>query len=307
MNATMQRYFDPVTLRLFIAVCEEGNIARAAEREAIVASAVSKRIAAVEQAVGAALLVRGRRGIVPTAAGEALLRQARDVLGVMERMHAELSEFSSGVQGSVRVLASPSVLAERLPDDIAGFLAAFPSARVALDERMSPDILRSVREGSADLGVLWDAADLSGLQVLRYRCDQLCVAVHATHPLARRKRLRFEDTLEQVSIGVAPGGMMDALLRRQAALLGKLPAHRIQVSGLDAASRIVAAGLGIAVLPREATEPHAQANGLVLVPLADAWAKRQFVVCCRVDPPPSATARRLAEHLRAQAVVQKPA
>jgi len=91
----MARDFDPVTLRLFVAVCEERSIARAAAREAIVASAVSKRIAAVERDVGAPLLVRGRRGIEATAAGEALLRQARDVLGAMERMRAELSEFSS--------------------------------------------------------------------------------------------------------------------------------------------------------------------------------------------------------------------
>ncbi len=72
MSPPMQSDFDPVTLRLFVAVCEEGNIARAAEREAIVASAVSKRIAAVEAQIGAPLLVRRRRGIEPTAAGLAL-------------------------------------------------------------------------------------------------------------------------------------------------------------------------------------------------------------------------------------------
>ncbi len=75
----MAHTFDPVTLRLFVAVCEERNIARATGREALVASAVSKRIAAVEASVGTALLLRGRRGIDPTAAGQALLRQAREV------------------------------------------------------------------------------------------------------------------------------------------------------------------------------------------------------------------------------------
>jgi DNA-binding transcriptional LysR family regulator len=74
----MTRPVDLLTLRLFVAVCEEGSLGRAAAREALVASAVSKRIAAVEQAVGAALLVRGRRGVAPTAAGQALLRQARE-------------------------------------------------------------------------------------------------------------------------------------------------------------------------------------------------------------------------------------
>jgi len=297
----MRRTLDPVTLRLFVAVCEERNIARAAAREAIVASAVSKRIAALEQALGTSLLVRGRRGIVPTAAGEALLRRAHELLGSMERVHAELSEFAGGAHGSVRVVASLSVLAEQLPDDIASFLARYPSVRVSLDERISHEVVSGVREGAAELGVMWDTVDSGGLRTAPYRQDHLCVAAHPGHRFARRKRIRFADTLDEPSIGLAIGGTMDALLRRQAALLGRTLAHRIQVSSLDAACRIVGAGLGIAVLPREATAPHVSATGLAIVPLAEPWAVRRFVICSRTDAAPSATARLLIDHLRAQA------
>ncbi|MCW5610524.1 MAG: LysR family transcriptional regulator [Rubrivivax sp.] len=297
----MARDFDPVTLRLFIAVCEEGNIARAAEREAIVASAVSKRIAAVEAEIGTALLVRGRRGIRPTAAGEVLLRQARELLGAMTRMQAELSEFASGVQGSVRVVASPSVLAEHLANDIGSFLAAHPQVRVTLDERVSPEIVRAVREGAAELGVLWDATDTADLQAVPYRSDRLCVAMPATHALARRKRLSYAEAIDHVRVGVAPGGMMDVLLRREAARLGRTPVHRIQVSGMDAAARIVAAGLGPAVLPREAVEGHASAKALALVPLSDPWAQRRFLVVTRADGSVTATTRLLVRHLHHQA------
>lgn len=296
----MPRHFDPVTLRLFVAVCEERNIARAAERESIVASAVSKRIGAIEKAIGSPLLVRARRGIEPTAAGEALLRQARDILGVMERMQAELSEFSTGVHGSVRVAASVSVLAERLPDDIASFLARYQDVRVSLDERVSQDIVRHVREGTADLGVLWNVADLRGLHSVEYRSDRLCVAVNASHPLARKHRVNFRETLRHASIGVTPGGMMETMLRRQAALAGQTLNSRIQVSSLDAACRIVAAGLGLAILPVEATEPHAAA--LRLLPLAEPWAHRRFVICSRPDGLLSATTRLLVDHLRQQAL-----
>ncbi len=297
----MPRHFDPVTLRLFVAVCEERSIAHAAARDSLVASAVSKRIAAIEREIGTALLVRGRRGIEPTAAGEVLLRQARDVLGAMERMHAEISEFATGVQGSVRVIASVSALAERLPDDIASFLALYRSVRVSLDEGVSGEIVRAVREGAADLGVLWDAGALDGLQTVPYRTDHLCAVVHAAHPLARHQRLRYEQTLEHPAVGVAPGGMVEAMLRRQAALLGRAPAHRIQVSGLDAACRIVAAGLGLAILPREAIAPTAAATGLAVVPLSDRWAVRRFVVCSRGDATLSATSRALIGHLQRQA------
>jgi DNA-binding transcriptional LysR family regulator len=294
----MPRHFDPVTLRLFVAVCEEGNIARAAEREALVPSGLSKRIAGLEAEVGTPLLVRGRRGVQPTAAGEVLLRQAREVAGLMARMDAELSEFSAGAQGSVRVMASVSVLAEQLPDDIARFLAQHQAVRVSLDERLSHDIVRQLREGAADVGVMWDLADHAGLQTQPYRSDHLCVVVPHDHPLARRRRLRYAQTLAHLSIGVAPGGLMEAMLRRQAARSGDVPAHRIQVSSLDAACRIVAAGLGLAVLPLEATAPHAAAHGLVMLPLTDDWAERKFVICTRPEALLSATTRLLVDHLR---------
>jgi DNA-binding transcriptional LysR family regulator len=295
------RHLDPVTLRLFVAACEERNIARAAAREALVPSAVSKRIAAVEAAIGSPLLVRGRRGIEPTPAGEVLLRQAREVLSALARTEAELTEFAAGLQGSVRVLASVSALAEQLPDDIAAFLAQHEKVRVTLDERVSSEILRSVREGAADLGVLWDASETEGLLAVPYRRDRLCVALHPAHPLAKRRRLHFEQTLPHPAIGVAPGGMMDLLLRREAARLGTTLAYRIQIASFDSACRIVAAGLGLAILPREATAPFAQSAGLAMVPLADAWAERRFVVVARGEGTLGASARQLMEHLRRQA------
>jgi DNA-binding transcriptional LysR family regulator len=297
----LARPLDPLTLRHFVAVCEEGSIARAAQREALVASALSKRIGALEAEVGVPLLLRRRRGVEPTPAGEALLARAREVLSALQRLRGELGAFGLGVQGSVRVLASPSVLAEQLPEDIGGFVAQHPGLNVSLDERTSPEIVRSLREGAADLGVLWDFADLSGLHLLPYCSDHLCVAMAPSHPLARRPALAYADTLDQVSVGVAPGGLMDQLLRRQAALIGRLPAHRIQVSSIDAACRIVAAGLGLAVLPREVAVPHAGAGRLALVPLAEAWAERRFVVATRPPPLVSASARLLAQHLHAMA------
>ena len=285
----------------FVAVCEEGSIARAAARESLVASALSKRIGALEAEVGVPLLLRRRRGVEPTPAGEALLGRARELLAALDRLRGELGAFGSGVQGSVRVLASPSVLAEMLPEDIGRFLAQHPGLSISLDERTSPDIVRSLREGAADLGVLWDFADLSGLQVLPYRSDHLCVAMSPGHTLARRPSLSYADTLDQVSVGVAPGGLMDQLLRRQAALIGRLPSHRIQVSSIDVACRIVAAGLGLAVLPREVAVPHAGAGRLALVPLNEPWARRRFVIVTRPEPLQSASARLLAQHLQAVA------
>jgi DNA-binding transcriptional LysR family regulator len=297
----MNRYFDPISLRLFIAVCEERNIARAAGREAIVPSAISKRIAAIEADVGVPLLQRGRRGITPTPAGEALLRQAREVLDTLERMRAELSEFATGAHGSVRVFASLSVLSEFLPDDIGSFLARHQSIRVSLEERISSEIIRGIREGTADFGVCWNAGDLTGLKTLPYRSDHLSVVVPATHPLARRKSAAFVATLAYEHIEILAGSMVQLTLRRAAAMAGQTIRHRIQVSTFDAACRNVAAGLGIAIVPREAADAHARSLGLRLLALTDAWAERRFVIGMRSRESLSAAARLLVDYLHARA------
>lgn len=299
----MAHDIDIVTLRLFIAVCEEGNIARAAEREAIVASAVSRRIAAVEEDVGTALLFRGRRGIKPTAAGETMLRQAREVLRAMDRLRSELSDFGSGVHGHVRVVAAPAVLAGNLAEDLGSFLDAFPGLGLSMDERTSPEVVRVVRDGGAEVGILWGSTDLSNFLVEPYRRDHLCLALPRDHPLANRQSVRFEEVIDQISIVVAPGGTLDTMLRREAALLSRSLSYRVEVSSLDAAVRFIAARLGAAVLPIEGVIGHSKSSSLALLPLSNEWAKRQYVIITRPEVGQTTPARKLVEYLGNQAAV----
>lgn len=199
-------------------------------------------------------------------------------------------------------MARPSVLAESLPDDVAAFVNQHPGIRISLDERMSPAIVRGLREGSADVGVLWDHInDLAGLRVLPWRSDRLVVAMSPGHALARRPALRLADTLDQPSINVAPGGQMDQLLRRQAALLGRLPAHRMQVSSIDAACRLPPGGRRPGPGHPAARGGHAGAGRMAFVPLDEPWAVRRFVLLTRGQPLLSAAAAALVTHLGAVA------
>jgi DNA-binding transcriptional LysR family regulator len=132
---------------------------------------------------------------------------------------------------------------------------------------------------------------------LPYRSDQLCVLVPASHGLAERKRVAFVDTLDDEQIEIQAGSIVQITLQRAAALAQRAIRHRIQVTTFDAACRSVAAGLGIAVVPREAAAAQAASLGLVLVPLSDDWALRRFVVCFRSRETQSPAARLLADEL----------
>ncbi|MGM4894607.1 MULTISPECIES: LysR substrate-binding domain-containing protein [unclassified Tardiphaga] len=273
--------FDPISLRLFIAVCEERNIANAAKREAIVPSAVSKRISQMEQEAGVQLLERGRRGVTVTAAGEALCRYARESLQLLDRMQAELGAFADGVQGHVRVFASKSAVAQVLPEDISLFAKRYRDVRVSLEEREIWEVVRGVEEGRADIGVCWDAVDLRGLKTIPYHRDHLAVVVHPAHPLAKRTSVSFEDTIDFEHVDIVARSIMQTMQRSVAAAAGKQMRYRIQVSTVDAAYRIVAAQLAVAIIPQEEASTIQQTLGLKVIPLSNDWAKRQFVVAVR--------------------------
>jgi len=272
---------DLLTLRLFVAVCEEASIARAAEREAIVPSAISKRIAEIEEAVGVQLLVRGPRGVRPTAAGTALLHHARQLVRGADKLQAELAEYAQGVRGHVRLFANISSIVEFLPRDLSSFLERHPTIRVDLQERVSPVIIDAVREGSADLGICLRAGDMSDLHTQPYAADQLALVVHPSHVLSRHAQLAFEDTLDHAFVALNPDSGTTRLLTGLAARVGRVMNHRMYVSTFQAACHVIAENLAVGILARDAVRALAATLGLVVVPLSDAWAQREIVLCTR--------------------------
>lgn len=300
------RDLDLTSLRLFAAVCETRNIARAGELHHIVPSAISKRLMQLEHGVGHPLLERRRHGVVPTAAGELLLEHARAMLAGADRLMRDMAAYGTGIKGQVRVLATVSAIAEFLPDDIARFLQAPAHAdiRIDMEECLSRDVVRGIREGLAPVGVCWDAADLEGLQTLAYRRDHLAIVVHASHPLARRRRISFAQTLAHEHVGLPADTAVHTLLARAAAIAGQRVIYRAIVTTFDASLRCVRAGLGIAVMPLEVVGSARQfgdGEPVKAIALTDAWAQRRFAVCFRDAQSLSPAARLLVEHLADQA------
>jgi DNA-binding transcriptional LysR family regulator len=296
------RDLDLTTLRLFVSVCETGNIARAGERASIVGSAISKRLAQLEDTVGTPLLVRKRHGVQPTAAGQTLLEHARAMLDGAARIERDMGGYAAGLRGQVRILASVSAMAESLADDVAAFLQqpAHGNIQVDMEERVSPDIVRGVRDGTASVGVCWDAADMGELQSRPYRSDHLCMVVPPGHPLATRKSLRFEQTLDYEHVSLPVNSAVQVMLQREAARLGRMLIHRVIVTNFEAALRVVRAGLAISLVPREVAEVYTAAYGLKIIPLAERWAQRRFIICFKDAKSLSPSAQLLVDHLAAQ-------
>jgi len=295
---------DLLSLRYFLAVCECGSITRAAAQEHVVASAVSKRIAQLEEGLGVVLLERaGRRGVTLTPAADTLVDHARAMLLSARRITDDMGAFSAGLRGKVHLLASVSAISESLPDDVAAFMQ-MPQHReiqVDIEEDVSGAIARRIHEGSARMGVLWNGTDLSGLATTDYRSDQLAVVVHPDHPLAHRRQCAFVDTLAWEHVGLAPTSAANLMQARVAAMAGLQMRYRAVVSNFESALKVVRANLGISIIPREIAEPYAGTFPVCVVPLSDAWAKRRFVIARRENLPLPKAAALLADFLTARA------
>lgn len=297
------RRIDLTSLQLFVAVCELGSIGKAAEREFIAASAVSKRLSDLEATLETPLLYRHTRGVRLTPAGESLLHHARSVLFSLEKMQAELSEYADGVKGHVRIHANISAIVQFLPEDLGAFSQAHPQVKIDLEEHLSTEVLRAVQEGAADLGICNVAAAGNGheLQTLPYRRDELVLIVPRGHALARRRAVAFEDTLDCDHVGLHANSSIHLAMREAAAAAGRAIRLRIHVTGLDAMCRMIHNGLGVGVMPRRAFTLMHGVGDLECVSLTDAWATRDIRLVARDFSTLPLTARLLVDHLRARA------
>lgn len=281
MSAGASR-IDLLTLRLFVAAVDEQSIAKAAWRENITTSAVSKRISDLEAVLRTSLLIRHRQGVEPTEAGRTLLSHARAILNRIDQLYNDVDDFGTGVRGLIRVSANESAAIGYLPEDIAAFLADFPLVKIDMQIDTSPVVVRKVMENAVDIGV-FTGIELTGeLELIPYQQDRLMLVLPNGHPLASMAGpVPFEAVLDYDLIGSETIGAIETLTLKAASKLGRTPKTRIRVSSFDAACRLVQAGLGVTIMAEAVAMPLAQALGIVVKPIADAWTHRQLYVCFR--------------------------
>ncbi|MGR4870783.1 LysR family transcriptional regulator [Variovorax sp. LARHSF232] len=295
------RRVDLTSLQLFVAVCELGSIGRAAEREFIAASAISKRLSDLEAALHTPLLYRHTRGVDLTPAGESLLHHARTVLYSLEKMQGELSEYADGVRGHVRVHANISAIVQYLPEDLGVFTREHEAIKIDLEEHLSSEVLRAVQEGAADLGICHASDGAHELQSLPYRKDRLALVVPAGHALAKHDSIDFISTLDYDHVGLHTNSSIYVAMHQAATDAGRSIKLRIHVTGLDAMCRMIENGLGIGVMPLRAFElmRGGIGRGLLSIALDDPWAEREIRLVARDFSTLPVAARSLVAHLHA--------
>ncbi|MBM3359310.1 MAG: LysR family transcriptional regulator [Betaproteobacteria bacterium] len=272
---------DFTTIETIVAAAEEGSISRAAKRTHLALAAASRRISEFEQRIGMKIFDRQARGVRVTKAAEPLLNHIQALLAGLGRLSGAVEDIRQGVTEHLRLLANSSVIAELLPELLSEFVAAHPHVRVEVEELSSSDIVRSVVERRASIGVLWADVGTRGLVATPVGEDELLIVAPREHPLAGRRSVRFVETLAFDYVMFETGSPMYLWLTREAGKLSAVLRGRIQVRGLDAVCRMVEAGLGIGVIPRRAAEVFSKSMRIRLISLREPWARRQFCIVYR--------------------------
>lgn len=290
--------YDLPDLRLVAAIADSGSLTRAAERVHLAASSASHRLTQLEAALGVALFERHARGLTPTAAGESLLRHARQVFAQLEQMHADLAPYVSGLASQVTVFANTNAINCFLPEDLGSFLREQPRLRVSLEEQPSPAIIRAVAAGQVDIGVVAAEPGVAGLETRPYRRDRLVLIVPPGHRLAGRAALDFAAVLDEPFVCLHAGSAIHTFMMNAAAELGGRLDVRIQVRSFNAIVRMVAAGVGIGMVPAAAAEAERRTgSAFAVVELVDAWAQRDLQLCVRSRAALTPAAFALFDHL----------
>ncbi|WP_176036236.1 LysR family transcriptional regulator [Brucella tritici] len=288
--------FDLTDLRLFLAVADTGSITHGAAEVGLSLPAASERLRDMEAAGQVSLLERGRRGVALTEAGEALLHHARVVMRQMADMHTELGLHAKAMRTAIRVAANTAAATEYLPVRLASWMADNPRIDVELKERQSSDIARAVLRGFIEIGILSDAAETAGLELVPFATDHLVLIMARHHPLAEHKRVSFPDLLQEQFIGLSAGALQEHI-EIQATRLGGRLKIRTRLRTFEGVGNMVAANVGIAIIPQTAARRLRKALPIATATLADAWATRNLVIAVRSLNDLTTPARNLVDHL----------
>jgi DNA-binding transcriptional LysR family regulator len=239
-------------LRYFRAVAEELHFGRAAERLHIAQPPLSQQIRQLERELEVSLFTRSTRRVELTAAGEAYLKRAVAVLDAVDDAGQQARRIAQGVEGHLTIGCVGSATYSVLPRVVRALRDELPHVEISIrGEMLAPAQLDALRAGDVDIALLRPPVDDVAIRVEVLRRDRLIAALPAEHPLAQRDLLRVSELRGEDFIAHAGRGrsVMGGLLAAICADAGFAPRIRHEVSETSTLVTLVAAGLGVAVVP----------------------------------------------------------
>jgi DNA-binding transcriptional LysR family regulator len=219
----------------------------------------------------------------------------------VDAMRGDLAAYASGTKASVHLLANTSGLSEHLPKALAAFLREQPDINVDVEERESADIAAAIATGAADLGFAAEHALPDNVERFLFSEDRLVLVAARRGEFAGRRQIDFQEVIGCDFVGLTHSTALQIHIGRHAARLGARLRFRARLRDFDAICQMVAAGVGIAVVPEAAARRCARSMPVMMIRIRDPWASRRLAICARSFKTLPRPAKQLVEYLRAAA------
>ena len=285
-------------LQAFIAVTEKGSFRAAAESLFISQPALSRRVDKLERDLKCQLLERTTRRVSLTDAGRHFLAHAQAVIDELERAYQGLEARAVARSGKVSLACVPSVANHLLPSVVKDFARNYPAVRVKVIDESAQTVLDSVRQSQADFGLSFLGSQEAELDFTAIRAERYVVVVPKEHALARRKTVAWRQLEKEPLVSVSSSSGNRLLIDSAFAKTRKRPTIQYEINHVTGAINLVAAGLGIAIIPGLALDAQLH-TGLRGVPLVDPAITRTLGLIVRKGDKLHGPAQMLADMLSA--------
>ncbi|MCN9244236.1 LysR family transcriptional regulator [Streptomyces sp. RY43-2] len=284
---------DLQQMRYVVAVAETRNFTRAAERCFVVQSSLSHRIAGLERELGVKLFARSSRRVELTSAGEAFLVGARECLAAADRAVAGAAAATGVVRGRLAVGVIVTTAAVDVPEVLTRYRDRHPDVRVLLRFKDSTDLVAAIRDGDLDIAFLGlpESERLTGVESVVLDRDKHVLVVPAGHRLAGASQVTLREIAEETFVDFAHGSPGRTQSDEAFAAAGLVRDVAYEATAVDLMTRLVARGLGVALLPSAFIRPRAAGDpDLALVPVVDGPRRIEYVAWSRFNPSPATRA-----------------
>ena len=291
--------FDLADLRAFLAVADLGSFRAASETLHLSQSALSRRVDKLEDALGVALFTRTTRKVELTTVGRTFVHRARNVLNEVESSLLGIQDLAERLSGEVTLACVPSAVGHFLPSVFADYHQQYPRIRIRVLDEASSDVLLAVTRGDADFGVTYIGTQEADIEFMPLIEEAFVLACPSTHFFGKRKSVAWNELAEHNYIALAQGSGNRFLIDQALAHSQSRPRWFCEVNHVPALVSLVAAGLGVGVVPRMALPPEGH-EGLSAVPLVEPGVSRTLGLISRRGRPLRATAQLLYDMLLAK-------
>jgi len=275
-------------LRYFVTVAEELHFGRAAARLFIAQPPLSQQIQQLERELGVALFARTSRRVSLTAAGEALLPRARSILDAVGEASEAARRAEQGDTGWLGIGFASSATYDLLPDILRAFREAYPAVALTLREINAAEQAEALGTYAIHVGFARPFSERAGLVVTARLREPFVLALPARHPLAGRADVALGETAGEdwIAFPERPAPSYGAVVREVLGALGITPRVAQEAPGIPTALTLVAAGVGVALLP--ASVQSSPRRGVVYLPVREPAPRTELaVVSRRNDPSPT--------------------